>query len=218
MPLRLLIADDAAEFRKTALSMLALERDLEVVAVAGDGQEAVELAKKHLPDLAVMDINMPRMDGLTAIQHIARVSPETVCMIMSTEGEREMLMKAMQAGVREYVTKPFTVEEFMDAVRRATAQAFEVKRKAAQAHTVEQDRRSAEFERDKYLYQLVRSHLQIGRIDDEAARAYAEYLTRPNADPDLMVTLAKVFLERRDWIILRYICVRMEKLAAANKK
>jgi CheY-like chemotaxis protein len=52
IPLRLLIADDAAEFRKTALSMLALERDLEVVAVARDGQEAVELAKKHLPDLA----------------------------------------------------------------------------------------------------------------------------------------------------------------------
>ena len=217
MPLRLLIADDSAEFRKTALSMLALERDLEVVAVAGDGQEAVDLAQKHLPDLALMDINMPRMDGLTAIQHIARVSPDTVCMIMSTEGEREMLMKAMQAGVREYVTKPFTVEEFMDAVRRATSQAYEVRKKTAQARTAEQDRRSAEFERDQFLYQLVRSHLQIGRIDDEAARAYAEYLTRPNADPDLMLTLAKVFLERRDWMILRYICVRMEKLAATKK-
>lgn len=217
MPLRLLIADDTAEFRKAALSMLALERDLEVVAVARDGQEAVDLAKKHLPDLAVMDINMPRMDGLTAIQYIARVSPDTVCMIMSTEGEREMLMKAMQAGVREYVTKPFTVEEFMDAVRRATSQAYEVRKKAVQTRTADQDRRSAEFERDQYLYQLVRSHLQIGRIDDEAARAYAEYLTRPNADPDLMVTLAKVFLERRDWMVLRYICVRMEKLAA-NKK
>jgi uncharacterized protein HemY len=90
------------------------------------------------------------------------------------------------------------------------AQAAEARKKATQTRT-------AELERDKYLHQLVRAHLQIGRIDDEAARAYAEYLTRPSADPEVMVTLAKVFLERHDWQILRYICVRMEKLAAANK-
>ncbi|MBI3242929.1 MAG: response regulator [Chloroflexi bacterium] len=209
MAIRLLIADDTAEFRKSARSMLALERELEVVAVARDGQEAVELAEKLQPDVAVMDINMPRLDGLTAIKAIAKVSPATVCMIMSSEGERDMLVKAMQAGVREYVLKPFTVEEFVSAVRRAMEQAAEVKKKIVRTQT-------AELERDKYLLQLVQAHLQIGRIDDEAARAYAEYITRPSADPALMVTLAKIFLERRDWLILRYICVRMEKLAAAN--
>lgn len=209
MSIRLLIADDTAEFRKSARSMLALERELEVVAVARDGQEAVELAEKFQPDVAVMDINMPRLDGIAAIQAIAKVSPATVCMIMSSEGERDMIMKAMSAGVREYVLKPFTVEEFVSAVRRAMEQATEVKKKIVRTRT-------AELERDKYLLQLVQAHLQIGRIDDEAARAYAEYITRPGADPELMVTLAKIFLERRDWIILRYICGRMEKLAAAN--
>jgi YesN/AraC family two-component response regulator len=211
MAVRLLIADDTAEFRKSARAMLSLERDIEVVAVARDGQEAVELAQKFRPDVAVMDINMPRMDGLTAIKVIARVSPETVCMIMSSEGERDTLRQAMSAGVREYLLKPFTLEEFVNAVRRVAAQAAEAGKKAAQTRT-------AELERDKYLHQLVRAHLQIGRIDDEAARAYAEYLTRPSADPEVMATLAKVFLERRDWQILRYICVRMEKLAAANKQ
>ena len=210
MAVRLLIADDTAELRKSARAMLSLERDIEVVAVARDGQEAVELAQKFRPDVAVMDINMPHMDGLTAIKIIARVSPETACMIMSSEGERDMLMKAMQAGVREYMLKPFTLEEFVGAVRRVAAQAAEAKQKATLTRT-------AELERDKYLHQLVRAHLQIGRIDDEAARAYAEYLTRPGADPEVMTTLAKVFLERRDWQILRYICVRMEKVAAANK-
>jgi DNA-binding NarL/FixJ family response regulator len=156
-----------------------------------------------------MDINMPRLDGIAAIQAIAKVSPATVCMIMSSEGERDMLMKAMSAGVREYVLKPFTVEEFVSAVRRAMEQAAEVKKKIVRTRT-------AELEREKYLLQLVQAHLQIGRIDDEAARAYAEYITRSSADPELMVTLAKIFLERRDWIILRYICGRMEKLAAAN--
>ncbi len=209
MSIRLLIADDTAEFRKSARSMLALERELEVVAVARDGQEAVELAEKFQPDVAVMDINMPRLDGIAAIQAIAKVSPATVCMIMSSEGERDMIMKAMSAGVREYVLKPFTVEEFVSAVRRAMEQATEVKKKIVRTRT-------AELERDKYLLQLVQAHLQIGRIDDEAARAYAEYITRPGADPELMVTLAKSFLARRDWITLRYTCGRMEKLAAAN--
>jgi pilus assembly protein CpaE len=108
--IRILIADDTAEFRKSVRMMLSLERELEIVAVARDGVEALELAHKLQPDLAIFDINMPRMDGLTAIRNVAKVSPNTVCMIMSSESERDQLRQAIAAGVREYLIKPFTVE------------------------------------------------------------------------------------------------------------
>jgi YesN/AraC family two-component response regulator len=205
--IRLLIADDTAEFRRSVRMMISLERDLEVVAIARDGQEAVELAQRLQPDVAVMDINMPRVDGLTAIRAMAKVSPGTVCMIMSSEGERDQLRQAMAAGVREYLLKPFTTDEFVAAVRRVAGQALEARQKAAAA-------RQAETERDRYLLQLTLAYLKTGRMDDEAAKAYAEYALRPSVDPNLLARLAEIFCARRDWRILRMICERMERLTA----
>jgi YesN/AraC family two-component response regulator len=204
-PIRLLIADDTAEFRKSVRMMLSLERDLEVVGVARDGQEAVELAQRLQPDVALMDINMPRMDGLTAIRAMAKVSPATVCMIMSSEGERDQLRQAMAAGVREYLIKPFSTDEFVAAVRRVAGQATEARQKTAALRT-------AELERDKYLLKLTLAYLKTGRMDDEAAKTYAEYVVRPTADPNVLARLAEIFCARRDWRVLRLICERMERL------
>jgi len=204
--IRILVADDTAEFRKSVRLMLSLERELEIVGVARDGLEAVELAQRLQPDLAIFDINMPRMDGLTAIRALAKVSPQTVCMIMSSESERDQLRQAMAAGVREYLLKPFTIEEFVAAVKRVSAQVMEAKKKAGAA-------RSAEVEREKYLVQLTLTMLKTGRMDDDAAKVYAAYITRPNADPNVMSRLAEIFCARRDWRPLRLICERMEKLA-----
>src|SRR3990172_9585393 len=132
-PIKVLIADDSAELRKSIRAILVFEPDVKVVAVARDGWEAVELARQHKPDVALMDINMPRVDGLTAIHAIAEVSPNTLCMIMSSEGEREMLRKAMAAGVREYLVKPFSAEEFRQAVERMKIFAEEKKTRVAAA-------------------------------------------------------------------------------------
>jgi YesN/AraC family two-component response regulator len=203
--IRILIADDTAEFRKSVRMMLSLERELEIVAVARDGVEALELAHKLQPDLAIFDINMPRMDGLTAIRNVAKVSPNTVCMIMSSESERDQLRQAIAAGVREYLIKPFTVDEFTSAVKRVSGQVLEAKKKAEAAQT-------AELEREKYLVQLTLNLLKHGRMDDDAAKVYAVYITRPNADPNVLARLAEIFCARRDWRPLRIICERMEKL------
>ena len=207
--IRILVADDTAEFRKSVRLMLSLERELEIVGVARDGLEAVELAQRLQPDLAIFDINMPRMDGLTAIRALAKVSPQTVCMIMSSESERDQLRQAMAAGVREYLLKPFTIEEFVAAVKRVSAQVMEAKKKAGAA-------RSAEVEREKYLVQLTLTMLKTGRMDDDAAKVYAVYITRPNADPNVLARLAEIFCARRDWRPLRMICERMEKLTPAS--
>jgi YesN/AraC family two-component response regulator len=207
--LRILIADDSPEFRKGVRMMLALERDVEVVAVARDGQEAVEMAQRLHPDVAIMDINMPRLDGLSAIKAMGKISPTTVCMIMSSEGERDMLRQAMSAGVREYLIKPFSAEEFMTAVRRTLAH-------AADQHKKNEEARAAEAERDRFLTQLVLSYLKTGRMDDEAAKAYAVYILRPQADPSVLARLAEIFCARREWRQLRIICDRMERLEAAR--
>jgi YesN/AraC family two-component response regulator len=111
----------------------------------------------------------------------------------------------MAAGVREYLIKPFTTEEFVAAVRRVGAQAAEARQKA-------QAMRALELEREKYLLQLTLACLKTGRMDDEAAKVYMAYITRPNADPNLLARLAEIFCARRDWRPLRIICERMEKL------
>ena len=204
--LRLLIADDSLEFRKSIRSMLAFERDVEVVAIARDGEEAVALAGQHRPDVAVMDINMPKMDGLTAIKMMGQVSPGTLCMVVSSEKDSETLRTAMALGVREYLIKPFTIDELVGAVHRVAAQAVERKHSAEASHT-------AEVELEKKLIQLTQAYLKMGRMDDEAAKVYAEWLTRPVVDPNLMVRLAEVFFARRDWHNLKLVCERMERLA-----
>src|SRR5258706_7868445 len=119
--IRLLIADDNAEFRKSTQMMVSLEEDIGVVSLARDGQEAVEMARQYRPDVAVIDVHMPKVDGLTAIRALAHVSPSTVCMAMSYDGEREILRQAMAAGAREYLIKPFNTDEFLNAVRRVAA-------------------------------------------------------------------------------------------------
>jgi DNA-binding NarL/FixJ family response regulator len=123
--IRLLIADDNAEFRKSAEMMVSLEPDIKVVSLARDGQEAVEMARTQQPDVAVIDVHMPKVDGLTAIRALANVSPTTVCMAMSYDGEREVLRQAMAAGAREYLIKPFNTDEFLNAIRRVAVRAPE---------------------------------------------------------------------------------------------
>jgi YesN/AraC family two-component response regulator len=205
-PLRIIIADDAPEFRKSVRAMMALERDIEIVAVARDGQEAVELSQKHKPDLVLMDINMPRMDGLTAIRAVSQVSPSTVCMIVSSADENETIRKAMQVGVREYLIKPFGPDELLGAIRRVASTISESRKKIVDAA------KAGDTERYKYLLQLVLTYLRDERFDRDALQAYQDYVVHIDADLDLVARLAEVFLALRDWKTVRAIAERMEKL------
>lgn len=200
--LRILIADDAVEFRRTVRMMLSNEKGFEVIGIAKDGVEAVEMAEYLKPDVVVIDINMPRKDGLTAIGEIAKVSPNTVCMIMSSEGDSAILKQAITLGVKEYLLKPFTPEEFVEAIKKVSVQLIERKNQNATAHAVE-------AERDKLLVQLVTSFLQAKRLDEEAVKAYADYASRPSADPKILLQLAHIFLSRKDWKTLKGICEKM---------
>jgi len=225
--IRLLIADDNAEFRRSVEMMVSLENDIEVVSLARDGQEAVEMARSQQPDVAVIDVHMPKVDGLTAIRALANVSPTTVCMAMSYDGEREVLRQAMAAGAREYLIKPFNTDEFLNAIRRVAIHAPEPSKPSslnkvktgglsqtgslAKTGTLEDGDRVREQE----LIQLAVSYLKTGRTDNDAARVYSELVKLRNMDPNTLTRLAEIFLARRDWQTLRLICERLEKLNRA---
>ena len=117
-PKRLLIADDHALVREGMRAMLASEQNLEVVGEAENGREAFELCRELRPDLILMDVRMPEMDGLAATREIKGEYPETRILILTTHESPEYLMDAIRAGAAGYVLKDSTKQRLLDAVRR----------------------------------------------------------------------------------------------------
>lgn len=117
-PIDVLIVDDVAETRQNVRTLLSFEPDIRVVGEAANGREAVALAKRLRPGVILMDINMPVADGIEATEAITRELLSAGVVIMSVQGEYEYLRKAMAAGARDYLVKPFTAEELVQSVRR----------------------------------------------------------------------------------------------------
>src|SRR5574342_120011 len=173
-PIRLLIADDNAEFRESTQRMVSLEHDIEVVSLARDGQEAVEMARQYRPDVAIIDVHMPKIDGLTAIRRLASASPGTACMVMSYDGERDILRQAMAAGAREYLIKPFNTDEFVNAVRRVAARTGPLTERAGAP--------AGSQGRDQGLIKQAVAYLRDDRSDGEAMRVCSELVRLPQLD------------------------------------
>ena len=206
--IRLLIADDNAEFRQSTNLMVSLEDDIRVVAMARDGQEAVEQARQLQPDVAIIDVHMPRVDGLTAIRALGQASPATACMAMSYDGEREILRQAMTAGAREYLIKPFNTDELVNAVRRVAARGQGSGRSGLTGLLGQPEGEQA---RAQALIKQAVELLRTGRTDPEAMRTFQELVQLRSLDTNTLVRLAEVFLARRDWRTLRLICDRLER-------
>src|SRR5215212_8963784 len=117
-PARLIIADDHALLRSGIRSMLYGEPGLEVVGEAADGQEALELCRSLQPDLVLMDVRMPRMDGLAATRAIKEEFPKTSVVMVTMQEDPDYLFEAVIAGAAGYVLKGATPEQLTDAVRQ----------------------------------------------------------------------------------------------------
>jgi DNA-binding NarL/FixJ family response regulator len=117
-PARLIVADDHALLRTGIRSMLAGEPDFEVVGEAADGQEAMELCRTLHPDLVLMDVRMPRMDGLAATRAIKEEFPRTSVIMVTMQEDPDYLFEAVIAGAAGYVLKGATPEQLTDAVRQ----------------------------------------------------------------------------------------------------
>ena len=106
--IKLLIVDDIPETRDHLSRLVGLEREIDVIGTAGSGEEAIQQAMDLRPDVIVMDINMPGMDGIAASEIIAQRLPFSPIIMMSVHGEAEHLKRAMNAGAREFLVTPFS--------------------------------------------------------------------------------------------------------------
>jgi two-component system, NarL family, response regulator DesR len=119
--IRLLLADDQELVRSALAVLLALEADFEVVATVGRGDEVVAAAKAHKPDVALLDIEMPGIDGLAAAAVLAQEVPECRALILTTFGRPGYLRRAMESGAYGFVVKDVPAEQLADAIRRVVA-------------------------------------------------------------------------------------------------
>ena len=123
--IKVLIVDDVADTRDNIRRLLQFENDVEVVGSAETGYEGIELAKKIRPDVVVIDINMPDIDGIRATELIRKSSPHTQIIILSVQGDPHYMRRAMLAGARDFLTKPPSADELTSAIRRAGKMAIE---------------------------------------------------------------------------------------------
>lgn len=121
MTIRVLIADDQPVVRDGLAMLLGLIDDVEVVATAADGVEALERACAERPDIVLMDLRMPRMEGAEATRQILASVPDTRVLVLTTYSDDEFLFPALQAGARGYLTKDATAEEIEHAIRAIAA-------------------------------------------------------------------------------------------------
>jgi two-component system, NarL family, response regulator DesR len=119
--IRILLADDQELIRTALAVMLGLEDDFEVVATVGRGDEVVDAARAHRPDVALLDINMPGIDGLAAAGVLAQEMPQCHSLILTTFGRPGYLRRAMESGAYGFVVKDAPAEQLADAVRRVAA-------------------------------------------------------------------------------------------------
>ncbi len=115
--IKVLIADDHALLRQGLCRILELEGDIEVVAQAADGEEAVALAKELHPDVILMDINMPGLNGLEATSKIKEVAPESKVLVLTIHADDEYVFKVIQAGAAGYVLKDVDPSNLAEAIR-----------------------------------------------------------------------------------------------------
>jgi pilus assembly protein CpaE len=130
--IRVMIVDDVSETRENVRKLLQFESDVEVVGVARTGKEAIQVSQDLHPDVVLMDINMPDMDGISATEAIRAKQPAVQVVILSVQGDQNYMRRAMLAGARDFLTKPPMGDELISAIRRAGAMAQSEKSKSAQ--------------------------------------------------------------------------------------
>jgi pilus assembly protein CpaE len=137
--IRVIIVDDITETRENIRRMLQFDTNIEVVGTARTGREAIDVSNQTKPDVIVMDINMPDMDGIAATQEIKKRTPYVQVVILSVQSDPSYMRRAMLAGARDFLTKPPMIDELTDAVRRAGVLAQEERKKNAALPTLPAD-------------------------------------------------------------------------------
>ena len=118
-PVRVMVVDDQALVREGLMTLLDAAPDIMPVAAAADGAEAVRLAARHRPDVILMDLRMPELDGVEATRRIREARPETEVVVLTTHADEASILDALRAGARGYLTKDAGIAEISRAVHAA---------------------------------------------------------------------------------------------------
>ncbi len=118
---RVMVVDDQGLVREGLMTLLDAAAGIDPVAAAADGEEAVRLAARYLPDVVLMDLRMPRMDGVEATRRIREARPDTEIVVLTTHADEDSILDAMRAGARGYLTKDAGIAEISRAVQAAAA-------------------------------------------------------------------------------------------------
>lgn len=117
---RILIVDDAA-FMRMMIKDILTKNGYEVVGEAENGARAIEKYKELAPDLVIMDITMPEVDGIQAVREIRKIDPGSQIIMCSAMGQQAMVIESIQAGARDFIVKPFQAERVIEAVKKVLA-------------------------------------------------------------------------------------------------
>ena len=134
--IRVVIVDDVSETRENVKKLLQFESDVDVVGIARTGKEAIQISQELSPDVVLMDINMPDMDGIAATEAIRARQPAVQVVILSVQSDQNYMRRAMLVGARDFLTKPPMGDELISAIRRAGEMARVEKSKSAQVQSM----------------------------------------------------------------------------------
>lgn len=165
--IRILIAEDQAMVRGALAALLSFEADLEVVAQVASGDEVLPAAREARPDVALLDIEMPGIDGIEAAAALRAELPDTIPLIVTTFGRPAYLRRAMQAGARGFLVKDQPAERLANAIRRAATGERVVDPELAAAALVDADSPLTARERD-----VLEASADGSPISEIAARLY----------------------------------------------
>jgi YesN/AraC family two-component response regulator len=202
---RVLIADDVMETRRSTRLMLTMIPEAKLVATAQNGREAVEIARRQKLDIALMDVSMPEMDGVTAIEEMLKFQPGLGCIVISAERNSDTLRRAMAVGAKGYLIKPATTEEFVDTFRRVAnlVQTGQLQQNETQHN---------EHERKIYLQQIAMQYVKSRRTDDKALAVFEELAADPHCEVPWLQSLAVIYVFRQEWRKLSQLANRLDQL------
>lgn len=199
--LRVLIADDVVETRRSMRLMMTQVPDTVVVAIAHNGREAITLTAKEKPDIAFVDVNMPELDGLQAIEQMTAHNPYMACIVVSAERDQATRQRAIDAGASGFLIKPVTIDQLVQTVNDVRA---EILRKKQQTKTLE----GQQYRR---LEQQANDYIKARRVDDQAVSVLEELARNPRCEQRYLRTLAVLYVFRSEWRKLKYLAALLEK-------
>lgn len=192
---RVLIADTTQETRRNTRVMLSSVKGVEVVAIALDGTQAIEMTRQHKPDIVLLDINMSKINGLNAYKQIAQENPRIACILISAVNDPETVKAAKALGIENFLIKPFTEHEL------DTAMYDVIKRVDSQINSQQATR----------LRELADEYVRTKRTDEYAVKVFEEAIELPNNEMVWMQTLAMIYVVRKRWGKLKVLAEKLEQ-------